>query len=670
VGVEAAALAVGERKTFEKVLDFNTNSVRANPDANTLQESIEQVDRMIENSRLTGKNKTKFKKEALDALHAAQADGIISPERIKSAEDAEQALVRIKSDEFKKTLDKKIYDNVLGRAQTLVKQYRNEEEVAAAEDMRTRLREEASGLVALNGKEVSNEEISGITNTKLRNKVQDIANDARRMGKFNRMLGQASLAEIPAIQAKLTKALGTGGDQDFEFAQQRMLTATLNKLQAEANEEDLKLIAPLKEQIEAISAGVETAEIPQAIIDKIHNPETRANAQRLKDIADSVRDVRAFAKVASKKELAAELEALSDAFANSGGDQGKFFAARADLKAFAAALKIREAAIDKDPAKYAADTNQSVRSAIAIYSEDATPENFDAMADALVAAQVSMGIDRRDAHLLPSDLVSQFKSEKSRVISEPNAPNQIYELIVRERNRAGKHWPQIMKQMRKADAFSSTELIVAGMTRPDQIAAAQDLLIAAGLDKEKAFKGLPSGTKSNVGAAVIKETLALSATLSRGIAGGEVALRETQQAVQTLSMMYVSQGDTPESAAKRAAKVVVMDNYDFSDTFRVPVSANLPADTAENATQGVLVSMDFKDIAIPRGFASIEDNRRQYADAIKNNGYWSTNGDETGLILMAPNGVIVERVNGQVVELLWDQMRGAAPPMTLGMGGA
>jgi hypothetical protein len=134
-------------------------------------------------------------------------------------------------------------------------------------------------------------------------------------------------------------------------------------------------------------------------------------------------------------------------------------------------------------------------------------------------------------------------------------------------------------------------------------------------------------------------------------------------------MLYTRHGDTPEAAAKRAAKVVIMDNYDFSDTFRVPVSADLPADTAENATRGALASMDFKDIAIPRGFASIEDNRRQYADAIKNNGYWSTNGDETGLILMAPNGVIVERVNGQVVELLWDEMRGAAPPITLGIGG-
>lgn len=669
VGVEAAAAAFGERKSLTNVLAFNVNAVRADPTDENLQTSIEQITRLVGASRLKGKAGAEFLREGIESLHAARVDGMLSPESVKSSADAEAALARIKTKEFRDALDPKAYDVALGKAQNLVKQYTNEEEQAAIEDFKTRLREEASGLVPIDGTEVTDEELSlAVTDPKKLNAIKDIADTARRLGKFNRVLGTATLEEIPAIQKKLTDALATRGDQDFEMQQQRLLSAMERKLQAEANEEDRKITAGLKEPLEAIAAGVEGAEIKQSTIDRISNPETRAQAQRLKDSAESVRDVKSFAATASETELAEEQAILADALATA-DDEGEFFAARADLKAFLAAKKTREDRIDKDPSKYAAETHQSVRSAIVKYSEDPTLENFEALADAQIGAQVgTFGIDRRDVHILPADMVSQFKTEKSRVLSEPNAPEQVYELIVRERQRSGKHWPQVMKQMRDAKAFTSTELVVAGMTRPDQIAAAQDLLIAAGLDAQKSFTNLPTGTKSKVGAAVDNETAALSGTLVRGVAGGEVALKEQQDAVHTLAMLYASQGDTPEAAAKRAAKSVVMDNYHFSDTFRVPTGVDLALDIAERATQNAQTRVDFNDVAIPRGFASTEENRRQYADTIRNNGYWATNGDETGLILMAPNGTIVETVGGQPIEMTWDQMRAAGPTPNIEVG--
>jgi hypothetical protein len=198
------------------------------------------------------------------------------------------------------------------------------------------------------------------------------------------------------------------------------------------------------------------------------------------------------------------------------------------------------------------------------------------------------------------------------------------------------------------------------MNSRQQIGPAQELLVAEALRAEGAFTGMPSGTKTDITTAVVNATAPLASTLNaRGVTRGVTAFNEQKAAVETLATMYVRRyGMDATSAAQKAAKEVVMDNYDFSDTFRVPVSSQLPLDTAEAATQNTLVSMNFDAIKIPRGLASPEDNKRQYADAVRSKGYWITNGDETGVQLVAPNGVIVETTDGKPVEMLWGLMRG------------
>jgi hypothetical protein len=198
------------------------------------------------------------------------------------------------------------------------------------------------------------------------------------------------------------------------------------------------------------------------------------------------------------------------------------------------------------------------------------------------------------------------------------------------------------------------------MTRDDQIGPAQELLVAAGLEAQKAFSDMSSTVKNEISDAVFKATARLGNTLNpKGVARGVTAYAEKRASVGTLATLYVNRyGMKPVAAANKAAKEIVMDNYYFSDTFRVTRSSQLPLATAEAATQNFTSLMDFKDIDIPIGIATPEENRRLYADQIRNNGYWITNGDESGLILMAPNGVIVETLEGEPIELVWDAMRG------------
>jgi len=667
VGVEARATAVGERKSFEKVRDFNVNAVRATPTDATLNAGLEQVTRMIDNSRASDELKDALRKDAREDLYAARADGILSTENIKSAADAEAALTRIKTEDFKATLDPKAYNTALDKAQRLVEEYTGQEETAAFESFKETLRERSSGYVDASV-DVTDDEINQATSDpKKRLKWKQIARESRQMGDFNKKVMGAGLPQLDVMQKQIIADLEDSmkGDFDFEVQQKSIIDAAIGKAQTAANKarglaniEDSKIVDSLKDPLTAMAAGGEKVVVTDEELDKIQDIDVRESMYAARDQADQLRRVRTFvADGASEGEIKQQQQLFLAELQDTPGEG--FGAAVTRFKAFNEALKLRDERIDADPVAYTIQTNQAVKAAYMAYAEDQSPENFDAMVEAQTYAQMRLDIDPRDVYVLTKAQIGQFTDAKSRLASDPDAPQKLFELIQQKQNEAGKHWPLVMKQLKEQKALTSIEAVEAGMTRDDQMGAALDLLVAASLDKKTLDALAPT---KGVADAVSAATTDLRRTLVAGIAGGEQALIEHMDAVSLLTQYYIMGKATPTAAAERAAKVIVMDNYKFSDTYRIPRNVDLSVGVVDNKTRSATQIIDYSTLLIPAGNAGATEGERltQYKNSILTKGYWVTNGDETGLVLVDEhkNPVLRNDRHRSEIELTWDELRG------------
>ena len=657
VVIDAAAIAKNERTSVTNVIDFNMNAVRAAPSEAVLNASIEQVDRLINASRLKGQAKTDFLKDSREDLYAARADGMLSPESIKSSEDAEVALDVLKTKLMRDNLSPKAYDVALGKAQTLVDQYQTKEDKAAVTSMKEQMAENADGFVS---NPLSHDEIDAtISDPDTRIVMKQMSDDSNRMNKFNKIIHGSDIRDIEALQADLDARKRVAGDHKLELRQQAALNAARGPLQAEANEADRTLVKTLETPLQDIAAGVEGADITDATIARIQDDDLRTNIEKARTHARNIANIQGQVEGGATDELKGHRKILIEALQSPEGDRKE---EAENLAAFDAAYAVHLERVEKDPATYARETNQAVAAASKAYSEDNSVENMDALVEAQSGAQARWGVDPRDVHIMPTELVGQFKDQMSRVATDPDAPEKVFKLIQQQQQAAGKHWPLVMKQFKEQGAFNSTQLIVAGMTRPDQMGAAQALLVASSADSKKSVDTLLTAkSKSATEDEVAVATSDLRKTLVAGIVGGEAALTEHLEAVSTLAKYYVLGGASPKDAATKAANEVVMENYTFGETYRVPRGAGVAVRAIDARTRVGVSILNFDTILIPKGIAGVPDdeNQRQYRDSVKNNGFWVTNQDESGLILVDEHkNPVLRRGSLAQVELTWEEMRG------------
>lgn len=438
------------------------------------------------------------------------------------------------------------------------------------------------------------------------------------------------------------------------------------------NIEEKEFVADFNENMRETRAGVAEPQITEDEIDA--NVSDPADAAKLKEnLAQSVEIGETVRQVAgaSLEDIQSQRTEIQKALET----PGEFDFDVQKQQAFSNAVELHFKRLTEDSAGYAVTTRQSVRAAVDAYALDPTPDTLDDMVAAQVAAQTDMGLDPRDVNLLSNTMIGALQAEVRGATTEEDAPQRIFDTIQDLQNRFGAHWPMVERQLQTEKVFTDTELVVAGMNRPDQLAASQDLLVAANLDDKTLKSTVPNfeTVRNEIRAATINQTTDLTRTLFVGIAGGEEAAAKHLNAVNDLAMLYVSRGDSVDNAVSRAAELVIMGNYDFSENFRVPVSAGVALGSVENTAASVLTNLSFADVVIPQSLnpGITEDERRaQYSTNVKATGRWVTNGDETGLVLIDETGSPVTRTDGNIIELLWEGVvTGALPRDILGEAG-
>lgn len=306
---------------------------------------------------------------------------------------------------------------------------------------------------------------------------------------------------------------------------------------------------------------------------------------------------------------------------------------------------------ESDPGAYLARAVSDVENARIAMFQSMTPENVNNYAVALETAKKTRGM-RGEGFLPKGD--AAILAENIQSSSDPVAS------LAQLSSLMGKHWPVVNKQLSKDGNFSTTMAIVAsGMKQ-----RSGNLLLEAGKDKDFSKKSesilvIKGTTKTEFESLINKEMSEFNRTF---LAGGDSDFPYVfNQSVKNLALQYMMQeGYETNEAVSKAANEVALNRYSVVGTgtrvFRVPADQN-----PDSIWEGAEASLDAL-AAKPSSLQTIKykqmgANRTdvQYANMVRKNGYWVTNGDESGVVLFV-GGQVVRDKSGNVISRTWDEL--------------
>lgn len=338
-------------------------------------------------------------------------------------------------------------------------------------------------------------------------------------------------------------------------------------------------------------------------------------------------------------------------------DPGAYKESRSDFAELAKAVQRRNEAIKADPAAYALG-NSVVRKSFDAIDSATTPEQQQAAtaayASASIAEQVRLGVAPDAAKILPAsranDILRRFNEQGE---GGQNAANIMQSLEA----QWGSHWPRVFEQL-AADKLPGSAIVIGNMNRPDQRMAAERLAGAVKVGKKDLETAHKDDDLKELKKSVLGEMADFRSTLANNV-GGERTFNTYQDAVYTLALSYLGQGDSESQAAKRAYEDVLGKAYTFESTYRVPREIN--ASQVRSGTVRALDTLDKRGIDTPRSLAGIPEAAAKtgYIRALQSNGFFVTAPDESGLVLYDSSKHAVTS-GGRPIVFSWDELSNLA----------
>jgi hypothetical protein len=302
------------------------------------------------------------------------------------------------------------------------------------------------------------------------------------------------------------------------------------------------------------------------------------------------------------------------------------------------------------------------------YDDLAQTGDYAGYAQATTAEQQRLGV--QDVKLLPERQAESIVSEFNKLAEGgENSADMIEQLA----GQWGKSWPTVYKQLSK-DLPASALVIASGVDRP----TAERLARIAPLKLDELQKGIPKEDIRTLNESMATDFAGFQQTLQQQ-AGGERTFATIYEQAQRLASSYVAGGISPKQAVTKAYDSLVDDKYVIKDTYRVP--RQYDADAVEDGAEQLLrfdspvpigitetktgiipeqekkPSLDLKGVDIlPLPGFKPEFLQQRAESAIRREGYWVTNQDETGLVLYM-NGAAVTR-GGKPVMVTFDELAG------------
>lgn len=435
----------------------------------------------------------------------------------------------------------------------------------------------------------------------------------------------------------------------------------------------VKQIAAKNEQLSSTSfnTAIAVAETGNAVLrpnfEIVSDPARRSQYVKAWDNAIAIGDVARQAKTASP----AELTAMSSSFQSglSSSDPEKQYTAIKQQDMLARVVSSRNREIASDPAGYVTrNIPQADRAYKAMLSQN-TPESQASYIAEMKAGQIRLGIPSDKVKLLTSDQVEQYASTVSKADRTPEGAENLHKMLVSTHRQYGTDANLVFRQLVGDKAISGHDVVLAGMSDPDQSRAAVDLAKFSARGEKELLKLLPAEekTKSEVQREVMTALLPLTGTLSRSVSGVESATR-IQDAASLLAIGNVAtKGMSIQEAVKDAVGSVAMSKFNVVGSYRVPVrdhASGAPLDhyAISSGASMILRQAEKIDFAPPKSRAGLpgEVTKENSLASLKAFGSWETNENETGVTLRWQHGEAVRRADGKgVVGFTWKELSDA-----------
>lgn len=255
---------------------------------------------------------------------------------------------------------------------------------------------------------------------------------------------------------------------------------------------------------------------------------------------------------------------------------------------------------------------------------------------------------------IADNIVKQF-------YDQPNGGQNSAVLIEQQANLWGKYWPQVYGQM--ASKLPGAALVIGSGIKPQ---AAELLARAAPLKPEELKAGLLpedlKDVKSN-----LQEAMSDFQRSLNEMSGGAQTFSTFNDQAERLAIMYVRQGQKPSKAAESAFQDILGSKYEFvpdsnnkNAIFRVP--KQYPAGTVQDSADLLLEHIDKADLAVPPSLSGLDKKqaRNSYVSVLKDQAYWVTAPDESGLVLYIKGAAVTDN-KGRPITKKWDQLQLSNP---------
>lgn len=446
------------------------------------------------------------------------------------------------------------------------------------------------------------------------------------------------------------ESIEIGGDErfaDIPFERrQRLATAARNEL----SQEQRQYASEAQDYIAWLEQGNEPrAEFSAEAVTRALGPEHAEpviqEIQRAERLGDDVRSMRFGSPEDINAMVASRREAMM-------ADPQNFRQNQRDLSNLMQAIEKRNKALVNDPARFTLQ-DDNVREKLERAQESGAADDFDRFANATIALQEQMGLDRDQQRVAPLEYVGEQARRLSRAGIEEGGQNA-YRQITQMRKQWGKHWPKVLGEMIESGDLPGPVMVMANMDQPGQRRAAEELAEAINVGA-KEYRGFLENDQTNeISSRVSSRVTAFEETML-GIPGGEATARAYRESIELLALRYAAVNrENPRRAADRAFDEIIAKAFNTRNGMRIPVDQ--PETEIYFGAQDRLADIADLPLDLPHQPGLTEEQiRESFIASLQTNSRWVTNADNSGVRLYASDGGLVTS-EGEPLEFTWQEL--------------
>lgn len=421
-------------------------------------------------------------------------------------------------------------------------------------------------------------------------------------------------------------------DPDKQMAYRRSAHAEIKRQEAEARQRNYMQRATAMEDVRGAMAALQQGQ--NVDISKINFGALPENKRQM--FKDALTDMQDFAATynavrfdspedmqATITEQRQKLEAAAP---------GQFRQEQKQLDLLERAASQRATALNSDPFSYVtqAPAVQEIADRLASAPPEQQPALQQQFAATMVAEQRRLGVPYQNISLMAKPQAQALVSS----LSGPMPTEQVVSTIQGLQQAYGPYYPYVQQQLAKAGMPTHLEVVAA--RAPANPAMGQKLMQA--VQNQKALKDLvPTKQQNSIENDIATAMQPLARTLRQN-PNGTTKLQSYASTAKLLAMQYVADGASESDAATQAANQVVMGEYSFEDTYRIPASLSASASEINSAASRFMAETIKKgDFDLPRtSNEDLQTARRLATEDLKGQAYWITTADDQGLMLYHP----------------------------------